>query len=370
MTSLLRTPLYDFHARQGAKFASFAGYDMPIQYPLGVKGEHLHTRAQAGLFDVSHMGQIRIQGHGATAALEHLVPAALHEMRPGQIRYSQLTLATGGILDDLMLTKFAEDDWFLVVNGACKQGDLAHLQTQLPAHLAIDYLSEQALIAIQGPAARTVLATHLPEAARLPFMTAQPVHWRGHDILLSCCGYTGEDGFELSLPKAAVEDCAALLTAPDETTWVGLGARNSLRLEAGLCLYGHDITADTTPVEADLVWSIQPRRRAEGGFLGADIIQRQLAEGPRRKRVGIRPEDGKTPIRDDTPLLNENGDPIGQITSGGFGPTMAGPVAMGYVAAAYQSPNVRVIALVRGRSLPCRVTNAVFFPPRYRRTVP
>ena len=369
MTSLLRTPLYELHVAYGAKFAPFAGYEMPIQYPLGVKGEHLHTRAQAGLFDVSHMGQIRVQGLGATAALEQVVPAALQEMQPGKIRYSQLTLPNGGILDDLMLTKIAEDDWFLVVNGACKHGDLTHLQTQLPAHLTIHYLSEQSLIAIQGPAARTALTTHIPEAARLPFMTAQPIHWRGHDMILSCCGYTGEDGFELSLPNAAVADCAALLTDLNDTTWVGLGARNSLRLEAGLCLYGHDISTDTTPIEADLLWSIQPRRRAEGGFLGADVIQRQLRDGPSRKRVGIRPEDGKTPIRDDTPLLTPDGETIGHITSGGFGPTIEGPVAMGYVAAAYQSPDAQVIARVRGRSLPCRVTNAVFFPPRYRRTL-
>ncbi|NBS12054.1 MAG: glycine cleavage system aminomethyltransferase GcvT [Gammaproteobacteria bacterium] len=369
MTSLLHTPLFTFHAAQGAKFAAFAGYEMPIQYPLGVKGEHLHTRAQAGLFDVSHMGQLWVRGPQATEALERVVPAALREMQTGQIRYSQLTLENGGILDDLMLTKCSDDAWFLVVNGACKHADFAHLQAQLPDSLSLQPLPEQALIAIQGPSARDALATVIPESAALPFMTARTCQWRGTEILVSCCGYTGEDGFEVSLPAALAMDFAEVLTALNATTWVGLGARNSLRLEAGLCLYGHDITTDTTPVEADLLWSIQARRRIEGGFLGAEVIQAQIAQGATRKRVGIRPDDGKTPLRDDTLLVSLSGEPIGQITSGGFGPSVAGPVAMGYVDAAHQQAETPIIAHVRGRSLPCRVTSAVFFPPRYRRTL-
>jgi aminomethyltransferase len=369
MTDLHTLVLDQFHTEHGAKFAPFAGYKMPIQYPLGVKGEHLHTRDSVGLFDVSHMGQLTIEGQGSTEALEKLVPAALREMVPGQIRYSQLTLENGGILDDLMLTRWDDSTWGLVVNGACKHADMDHLKAHLPNTVAMTYFDAHALIAVQGPKARSALARLIPEAANLVFMRAVQTTWNGHAITLSCCGYTGEDGYEVSIANEAARELAEALTALEETTWVGLGARNSLRLETGLCLYGNDLTTETTPIEADLLWSIQKRRRTEGGFLGADIILKQINEGASRKRVGIASADGRTPLRDHTILKNSSGDVVGEITSGGFGPTHEGPVAMGYVSHDMSTVGTELIAEVRGKALPCAVCDPIFVQQRYVRSL-
>jgi len=369
MTDLHSLQLEDFHTALGAKFAPFAGYRMPIQYPLGVKGEHLHTRAAVGLFDVSHMGQLEVSGPGATEALERLVPAALQEMQPGQIRYSQLTLDNGGILDDLMLTRWGPEHWGLVVNGACKHADMAHLTDSLPVDVEMVYHEAQCLIAVQGPKARQMMSRLIPDAANLLFMRAIHCQYQGIEMVLSCCGYTGEDGYEISVPSAQAEQIAQLLTDQPECTWVGLGARNSLRLETGLCLYGSDLTTETTPVEADLVWSIQKRRRENGGFLGAEVIQKQLETGAVRKRVGIRPLDGRTPLRDHTILKTAAGEVVGEVTSGGFGPTHDGPVAMGYVSYHVSALGTELIAEVRGKHLDCAVCDPIFVQQRYVRTL-
>ena len=369
MTALHSLTLESFHQLIGAKFAPFAGYRMPTQYSLGVKGEHLHTRDAVGLFDVSHMGQLLIQGPASTEALERLIPAALQEMTPGQIRYSQLTLDTGGILDDLMLTRWDTDIWGLVVNGACKHADMAHFNTHLPDAVNMTYIDDHALIAIQGPQARLALSRIIPEAQDLLFMRSLKTSWKGCDITLSCCGYTGEDGYEVSIANDQARDFAEALTDLDETTWVGLGARNSLRLETGLCLYGNDLTPDTTPIEADLLWSIQKRRRTEGGFLGAETILKQIKDGASRKRVGLAPADGRTPLRDHTVLKNAAGDIVGEITSGGFGPTHNGPVSMGYVTQKLSTLGTELIAEVRGKALACTVCDPMFVQQRYRRSL-
>lgn len=369
MTELHSLTLESFHQSLGAKFAPFAGYSMPIQYPLGVKGEHLHTREAVGLFDVSHMGQLSIEGPGATDALERLVPASLHEMQPDQIRYSQLTLENGGILDDLMLTRRGTDHWFLVVNGACKWDDMAHFEAHLPPSVHMIYHADHALIAVQGPKARTAMARLIPEASTLTFMRALETTWQGLSIVLSCCGYTGEDGYEISIASEHADTLAQALSALPESTWVGLGARNSLRLETGLCLYGQDLTTDTTPIEADLLWSIQKRRRTEGGFLGADVICQQIEQGAPRKRVGLTPADGRTPLREGTGLFDTAGHPAGVVTSGGFGPSLGGPVAMGYVTQNLSTLDTELVAEVRGKQLPCKVTDSIFVPQRYVRTL-
>ena len=369
MTDLYSLVLESFHTEQGAKFGPFAGHNMPIQYSLGVKGEHIHTRDAVGLFDVSHMGQLLIEGNGATKALEQLVPAALQEMIPGQIRYSQLTLDNGGILDDLMLTRWRDESWGLVVNGARKYGDMDHLKKYLPAEVTIRYLDNYSLIAVQGPKARRILSELIPEAEKLIFMRSTQTSWNGHYITLSCCGYTGEDGYEISIAKQFARELAEALTELNETAWVGLGARNSLRLETGLCLYGNDLTTDTTPIEADLLWSIQERRRTDGGFLGAEIILKQIADGSTRKRVGIKPEDGRTPLREHTILKNIAGNMVGKITSGGFGPTHNGPVAMGYVSQDLSALGTELVAEVRGKDLRCAVCDPIFVKQRYLRNL-
>lgn len=369
MTALHSLTLESFHQLIGAKFAPFAGYRMPTQYSLGVKGEHLHTRDAVGLFDVSHMGQLLIQGPASTEALERLIPAALQEMTPGQIRYSQLTLDTGGILDDLMLTRWDTDIWGLVVNGACKHTDMAHFNTHLPDAVNMTYIDDHALIAIQGPQARLALSRIIPEAQDLLFMRSLKTSWKGCDITLSCCGYTGEDGYEVSIANDQARDFAEALTDLDETTWVGLGARNSLRLETGLCLYGNDLTPDTTPIEANLLWSIQKRRRIEGGFLGAETILKQINDGAPIKRVGLAPADDRTPLRDHTVLKNAAGDIVGEITSGGFGPTHNGPVSMGYVTQKLSTLGTELIAEVRGKALACTVCDPMFVQQRYRRSL-
>ncbi len=369
--ALQRTPLYELHAALGARMVAFAGYEMPVQYPLGILKEHLHTRAHAGLFDVSHMGQAFLIGpdHAATAAaLEALVPADILGLRPGQQRYTQLLNEDGGIVDDLMVTRSAavEDDGslMLVVNAARKAVDFAHIAERLPDEVRLQPAPERALLALQGPRAAEAMAKLSEVATGLLFMTAAPGKVGGIDCHVSRSGYTGEDGFEISLAADRAEQLARLLLAQDGVQPAGLGARDSLRLEAGLCLYDHDIDETTSPVEACLAWSIQKRRRAEGGFPGSARIRRELAEGPVRRRVGIRP-DGRAPAREGAEVLASSGERIGTVTSGGFGPSVNAPVAMGYVEARYAEPGTQVSLMVRGKPLGASVVPLPFVLHRY-----
>ncbi len=364
-STLARTPLHALHLELGAKMVPFAGYQMPVQYPAGVLAEHNHTRCAAGLFDVSHMGQAVITGADRVAAVEALVPGDIQALQPGRIRYTQLTDQQGGILDDLMVTN-AGDHLFLVVNAACKAADIAHLKAGTAGRAEVAELTDRALLALQGPAAEAVMSRLAPEAAGMGFMSFRPLVVAGIPCLVSRSGYTGEDGYEISVPGGQAEVLARRLLEEAEVRPVGLGARDSLRLEAGLCLYGSDIDRGTTPVEAALTWSISKRRRAEGGFPGAAVIQRQLAEGPSRLRVGLKPVD-KAPARAHTPITDTQGRPVGEVTSGGFGPSVNGPVAMGYVDAALARTGTPVMLVVRGTARPAHVADLPFVPHRYRK---
>jgi aminomethyltransferase len=363
---LKSTPLTALHDSLGARMVPFAGYSMPVQFAPGILKEHLHTRAAAGLFDVSHMGQVALHGPDAAAALERLVPGNICDLGEGRLRYTQFTNDKGGILDDLMVTN-GGDHLFLVVNAACKDADLALLRAGLPGTVTVEPLEDRALIALQGPQAASALQRHAgADLSSLRFMASAVMTIAGVEARVSRSGYTGEDGFEISLPAADTEAVARGLLDEPEVEPIGLGARDSLRLEAGLCLYGHDIDTTTTPVEAALQWSIGKRRRAEGGFPGADVILRQLADGPTRRRVGIR-LDGRAPAREGAELTDGGGARIGQITSGGFGPTVGGPVAMGYVETGRSAVGEAVQAVVRGRPLPAHVAALPFVEHRYVR---
>ena len=360
-----KTPLYDLHQALGARLVPFAGYALPVQYS-GIMDEHKHCRAAAGLFDVSHMGQVRITGEARVQAVESLVPADVAGLATGQMRYSQLTNDQAGILDDLMITNLG-DHLFLVVNGACKETDLAHIEARVGQQVEIAHLAERALLALQGPQAADCLAC-LSDADLLAmtFMTAQPMTVAGKDCLVSRAGYTGEDGFEISVAAGdAVAVAEALLAHPDVKP-IGLGARDSLRLEAGLCLYGHDLDETTTPAEAALLWSVAKRRRQEGGFPGAEILQRQIADGVARKRVGILPE-GRAPAREGTEITDLDGNRIGVVTSGGFAPSLGAPVAMGYVDTAQAKLGTPLRLIVRGKPLPAKIAKMPFVPQRYYR---
>jgi len=362
-TDLKTTPLNDLHLKLGAKMVPFAGYSMPVQYPAGVKGEHLHTRAKAGLFDVSHMGQVLLDGEGASADLERLVVGNIQDLARKSMRYTLFTDGNGGILDDLIVTK-GREHLHVVVNAACKDQDIQHMRDHLGC--PIEVLEDRALLALQGPSAEAVLNAIAPGVAELGFMTADAFEVAGAGCLVTRSGYTGEDGYEISMPTdKAVEIAEMLLDHPDVEP-IGLGARDSLRLEAGLCLYGHDLDTTTTPVEAALTWTIGKRRRAEGGFPGAEVIQKQLAEGAPRRRVGIQPE-GRAPAREGTELTDGEGNRIGEITSGGFGPSIEGPVAMGYVETAASQVGTEMNAVVRGKPLPARVASLPFITANYKR---
>jgi aminomethyltransferase len=367
-SDLKRTPLHGLHRELGAKMVPFAGYDMPVQYPAGILKEHLHTRAQAGLFDVSHMGQGWLVGAGADAALETLVPGELRELEPGRIRYTLLLADDGGILDDLMVTRPADraDRLFVVVNAACKDQDFAHIGGRLAGRLRVERLEDRALLALQGPAAAAVMARLAPGAAAMEFMTARPLAVAGHACFVSRSGYTGEDGYEISVAAGDAEALAGTLLAAPEVQPIGLGARDSLRLEAGLCLYGHDIDTTTSPIEAGLAWTIGKRRRADGGFPGAARILAELRNGPARRRVGIQPES-KAPAREHTTIVDAAGHAIGEVTSGGFGPSVNGPVAMGYVAAGAAAAGTAVSLVVRDQPRPAKVVKLPFFPHRYHK---
>jgi aminomethyltransferase len=343
----------------------FAGYEMPVQYPSGILAEHRHARAAAGLFDVSHMGQVELRGAGAAEALERLVPGDVAGLAPGAIRYTMLTAEDGGILDDLMVAR-AADHLFLVVNASRKAEDAKHLRARLAPGVALTELADRALLALQGPAAAAVLERLAPGAARLRFMTQAPFAVAGIPCLVARSGYTGEDGFELSVPAADAERLARRLLAEAEVKPIGLGARDSLRLEAGLCLYGHDIDTSTTPVEAGLAWTIGKRRREAGGFLGEAVILRQLAEGPSRRRVGLRPE-GQAPAREGSEIVDPEGTALGRVTSGGFGPSLGAPIAMGYVPVGRSAVGTALRVVVRGVARPATVAALPFVPHRYAR---
>lgn len=369
MTDLKRTPLHALHTQLGAKMVPFAGYEMPVQYPLGVKKEHEHTRQQCGLFDVSHMGQILVSGDDVAEALETLIPADLVGLKVGQQRYGLFTGTEGGIIDDLMVVN-AGDHFYLVVNAACKDQDIAHLRTNLGSTHQIDVL-DRGLLALQGPQARDVMQRLCPAACDMTFMQHGRFSLVGHEVWISRSGYTGEDGFEISVAAEASQALAEALLAEPEVEAIGLGARDSLRLEAGLCLYGHDMDMTTTPVEASLIWAIGKPRRHGGerpaGFPGADIILHQVdAKDHTRKRVGLVGE-GRAPVREGVTLVDESGQEIGQVTSGGFGPSVGKPVAMGYVERQWEAPGKTVFALVRGKSLPMTVTPMPFVEPGYYR---
>ena len=373
---LQRTALHALHVSLGAKMVPFAGYDMPVQYATGVLKEHLHTRSSAGLFDVSHMGQIVLRAKSgrvedAGRALELLVPQDILGVAPGRQRYAQFTNEGGGILDDLMVANFG-DHLFLVVNAACKETDEAHLRAQLSDICEIEPLPDRALLALQGPKAESVLAKLCADAPAMRFMDAGPRKVAGFDCFVSRSGYTGEDGFEISVPAGQAEELARLLLAEAEVLPIGLGARDSLRLEAGLCLYGHDIDTMTTPVEAALEWSIQKARRSggarSGGFLGAETILAQLDQGAPRRRVGLKPE-GRAPVREGAALFADaaSSEQIGAVTSGGFGVSLNAPVAMGYLPTARAAAGTQIFAELRGQRLPLKVAATPFVPNTYKR---
>ena len=372
-SATLHTPLHALHVELGARMGPFAGYDMPIQFASGILAEHLHTRARAGLFDVSHMGQAELVGpdHATVAAaLERLCPADILGLAPGRQRYSQLLNAEGGIVDDLMVSRppGADGKLTLVVNASRKAVDFAIFEADLPRSVQLNRLDRLALVALQGPAAVAVLERLEPSSslATMSFMSAQSVRFGRLIAFVSRSGYTGEDGFEISLAAEAAEAFARRLLADPDVAPIGLGARDSLRLEAGLCLYGHELDETIDPIEAGLAWSIQKRRRLEGGFPGAPRILAALAAGPARLRVGLRPE-GRAPAREGAAILDASGAEIGRVTSGGFGPSVGAPIAMGYVARSAGAPGTLVSLMVRGKPLAARVSPLPFHPHAYHR---
>ena len=359
-----RLPLDSWHRSRGARMVPFAGYEMPVQYE-GIIAEHLWTRENAGLFDVSHMGQLLVHGQGVAAALEKLLPGDLQGLSDMKPKYSLLLDDDGGIIDDLMATRRGED-FYIVVNGATKHGDIDHMQRRLRGDIVIDYMKEQALVALQGPRAAEVLETIVPGVGELSFMQAGPFHWQGRNLWISRSGYTGEDGFEISVPANAAAELADAIAAHEAVKPIGLGARDSLRLEAGLPLYGHDLDATTTPVMAGLTFAINKRRRAEGGFAGEMRILAELDNGPPQKRVGFE-IDGRQPVREGALVLDGEGSELGRITSGGFSPSLQRPIAMGYVATPAAEPGTELKLEQRGKLFDARVVPMPFVPHRYHR---
>jgi aminomethyltransferase len=364
-----RTPLHARHLALGGRMTPFAGYDLPVNYPAGIIAEHGFTRDKAGLFDVSHMGQAFLSGPDAARRLENLVPGDIVGLAPGRTRYTQFTNDAGGVLDDLMVTRLASDaggdNLFLVVNAACKEQDFALLREKLP-ELRLDILEDRALLALQGPAAAAALERHVPGVSSMVFMSLQQFDWSGAALFITRSGYTGEDGYEISVPAERALAFADALLAEEDVRPIGLGARDSLRLEAGLCLYGHELDETISPVEAALVWSIGKRRREEGGFPGAERILRELAQGPARLRVGLA-LDGKAPARDGAEIADASGAIVGVVTSGGFSPTLGRPIAMGYVPPELAAPGTALSLIVRGKPLAARVVALPFVPTRYHR---
>ena len=372
--ALRKTPLYDLHRDLGAKLTEFAGYEMPVQYGLGILGEHQHTRAKAGLFDVSHMGQVILRGRSYTEtalALEKLLPTDVLGLEVGRQRYGFLTTNSGGILDDLMFSNRG-DHIFIVLNAACKNSDIKHLKSLLEPEILVEEVLNRALIALQGPASETVLGELNPQVKNMKFMDVETLLVSGVECWISRSGYTGEDGFEISIPAADAELVTRSILSNENVEFIGLGARDSLRLEAGLCLYGHDINQATTPVEASLTWAIQKVRRANGeragGFIGSKIILKQLDEGTERKRVGFLPQT-RAPMREGVEVFEteRSKDTIGIITSGGYGPTVGHPVAMGYIDSKYAQNKNNLFGELRGKRVPVKVSKIPFVPLNFKR---
>ena len=372
--ALRKTPLYDLHRDLGAKLTEFAGYEMPVQYGLGILGEHQHTRAKAGLFDVSHMGQVILRGRSyqeTALALEKLLPMDVLGLEVGRQRYGFLTTKTGGILDDLMFSNRG-DHIFVVLNAACKNSDIKHLKSLLEPEILVEEVLNRALIALQGPASETVLGELNPQVKNMKFMDVETLLVSGVECWISRSGYTGEDGFEISIPATDAEPVTRSILSNENVEFIGLGARDSLRLEAGLCLYGHDINQATTPVEASLTWAIQKVRRANGeragGFIGSKIILKQLDEGTERKRVGFLPQT-RAPMREGVEVFETESseDTIGKITSGGYGPTVGYPVAMGYIDSKYTHNKNNFFGELRGKRVPVKVSKIPFVPLNFKR---
>jgi aminomethyltransferase len=367
--TLLTTPLDALHRELGAKMVPFAGYDMPVQYPTGIIKEHIHTREAAGLFDVSHMGQVIITGAGTAAMLESLVPVDIEGLDTNRQTYALFTNEQGGVLDDLIITRWEQGRFFLVVNAGCKAQDIAHLQAHLSGQ-TLTVLEQQALLALQGPAARGVMATLCPAAAELVFMQGCAANIDGIEAYITCSGYTGEDGFEISVPAAQAQMLARRLLATEAVRPIGLGARDSLRLEAGLCLYGHELTAQIDPVQAGLMWAISKARRTDGarpgGFPGAAVISRRMIDKPPLRRVGLAVE-GKRPVREGQLVMDEQGRQVGEICSACFGATVGRPIAMAYIERERGEPGTKLLVDVRGKLQPVTVTPMPFSPQRYYR---
>lgn len=366
--ALLRTPLYNLHIDMGGKMVPFAGYDMPVQYiSMGVMKEHLHTREHAGLFDVSHMGQALLKSSSGDPAklLEQLVPSDIVGLGHGKQRYTVLLNDQGGIIDDLMVARLDDSTLLLVVNAACKDNDFAYIAQKLK-DATLTRMDDRALLALQGPKAESVLSVIIPAVRDMMFMDVLQTTWNGVSLYISRSGYTGEDGFEISVPADRADEFARLLLKNPACALIGLGARDSLRLEAGLCLYGHDITTANTPVDANLKWTIAKRRREEKSFPAADSILASIASGTQQVRVGIKPQ-GKAPVREGVTLHDADGAQVGVVTSGGFGPTFEGPIAMGYVDTAHAKTDTTIYANVRGQQLPCTVSALPFVPTRYKK---
>lgn len=367
------TPFYAMHVAAAARIVNFAGYSMPVQYKDGIKAEHLHTRSAAGLFDVSHMGQVLVRGDNVVAELEALLPLDIAALSNGQLSYTQLLNEEGGVLDDLIVTRCSEKEFLLVVNAGCKYDDIAYLQQRLLSS-QLEYLEQHALLALQGPSSLAVLIDVFPELAKalsgLAFMHGSNVEIANHKCFISRSGYTGEDGFELSMPNDAASLIADKILAHQAVKWIGLGARDSLRLEAGLCLHGHELNSNISPIEAGLGWSVSKSRRKNGskagGFVGAKIILEQMAAGCERKRVGFR-VDGRVPVREGASIVSESGQSLGFISSGGYSPSLSAPIAMGFVNAAFLASKEKCFAIVRGKPQPLTVCKMPFVPHQYAR---
>jgi len=368
---LLRTPLHGLHLELGARMVPFAGYDMPVQYPLGVLKEHLQTRQSAGLFDVSHMGQLIIEGPGAEKALEAIIPVDLASLPINKQSYGLFCNAEGGILDDLIITRWADEVFFVVINAACVETDIPHIQSHLPDTVSLSFLQGRGLLALQGPAAVDVLAEIAPECRTLSFMTGATVSIGGAECFITRSGYTGEDGFEISVPAESADDLARRLLSDERVAAIGLGARDSLRLESGLCLYGHDLDTQTTPVEAGLWWSISKARRNDGeragGFLGAEAIFEKKIAGVERQRVGLK-VNAKAPVREGAELFDSQQNLIGVVTSGGFSPSLGAPIAMAYVQSKYSDIGSELFASVRNKLVPVTVCKMPFIVQNYYRS--
>jgi len=364
------TSLYQMHLDAGAKMVPFAGYEMPVSYPLGIKKEHIHTREKAGLFDVSHMGQIRLVGKNAKRALESLVPVDIIDLPLMKLRYALFTNKDGGVMDDLMVTSLGDEDLFLVVNAACKEADFEHLLNTIGVECKVEFLEDVALLALQGPKAHEVLAEIAPSTSEMTFMTAKQLVINGIDCFITRSGYTGEDGFEISLLAKDAEELAKLLLSNVEVEWVGLGARDSLRLEAGLSLYGHELDNDHSPVESSLNWALSKVRRTggerEGNYLGDNIIMTHLNEGSESKVVGLQPE-GRMPVRDGALIEDELGNEAGQVTSGGFGPSINRPIAIARIKKNYIENQSKLFALVRDKKIAVEIVKLPFIKQNYYR---